>query len=237
MRTDHMALINARQKINNARITSWFAQLAALDFTISYVRGTSPLLLVPDALSRLTQSYTEEEIREQWVDGEHLLKVPCFEQIYRRMQPDQPIHTYRGVDTYDPPLDAVQALRTATEMADDSASDVSDVFDYDDPYEQVVDDEELEMNKFAADTAARFGGDIVRGVNSAQFFDERQAVQTKSNLAANQIKLLERIKTGGLRGGVMQPNNDWTKRRDDIRERLLPEAQGLAIRHLHSHCH
>ena len=96
MRTDHMALINARQKINNARITSWFAQLAALDFTISYVRGTSPLLLVPDALSRLVRSYTDEELREQWVEGEHLLKVPCFEKIYRKMQP---IHTHRGVDT------------------------------------------------------------------------------------------------------------------------------------------
>ena len=193
MRTDHMALINARQKINNARITSWFAQLAALDFTISYVRGTSPLLLVPDALSRLTKSYTDEELREQWVEGEHLLKVPCFEHIYRRMQPEQPIHTYKGVDTYDPPLDAVQAAHVAADLADDGASDCSDVFDYDDPFEQVVDDEELEMNKFAADTAARFGGDIVRGVNSAQFFDSRQAVQTKSSLDAQQTRLLERI--------------------------------------------
>ena len=113
---------------------------------------------MPDALSRLTKSYTDEELRKQWVEGEHLLKVPCFEHIYRRMQPDQPIHTYRGVDTYDPPVDAVQAAQIAAELADDSDSG-SDVFEYDDPFEQVVDDEELEMNKFAADTAARFGGD------------------------------------------------------------------------------
>ena len=58
MRTDHQALIGAKQKINNARITSWFAQLQALDFVISYVRGTSNLLLVPDALSRLVQQYS-----------------------------------------------------------------------------------------------------------------------------------------------------------------------------------
>ena len=108
------------------------------------------------------------------------------------MQPDQPIHTYRGVDTYDPPIDAVQAAQVAAELSDNSDSD-SDVFDYDDPYEQVVDDEELEMNKFAADTAARFGGGMVRGVNSAQFFDERQVVQTKRNLEIQQAKLIETL--------------------------------------------
>ena len=53
MRTDHQALISARKGINNARITSWFAQLQALDFLISYVKGTSELILAPDCMSRL----------------------------------------------------------------------------------------------------------------------------------------------------------------------------------------
>ena len=58
-----------------------------------------------------------------------------------------PTATYKGVDTYDPPLDAVQAAHVAADLADDGASDCSDVFDYDDPFEQVVDDEELEITR------------------------------------------------------------------------------------------
>ena len=195
MRTDHMAVIHARQKINNARITSWFAQLAALDFNISYVRGTSPLMLVPDALSRLVQRYTEKEIAEQWVDGEHFLKVPCFEKIYRRLNPEQPIHTYRGVDTYDPPIDAVQTAQESADAADidDSASDVSDVFEYDEPWQrdQLIDDEELEMHQFAADTAAKLGGGIVRGVSAPEFFKRRQQLQAQAQRDAQQIRLME----------------------------------------------
>jgi hypothetical protein len=118
---------------------------------------------VPDALSRLVQRYTEKEIAEQWVDGEHFLKVPCFEKIYRRLNPEQPIHTYRGVDTYDPPIDAVQTAQESADAADidDSASDVSDVFEYDEPWQrdQLIDDEEREMHQFAADTAAKLGGE------------------------------------------------------------------------------
>ena len=67
------------------------------------------------------------------------------------------------------------------------------MFEYDDPYEQVVDDEELEMNKFAADTAAQIGGEMVRGINAARFFEERQAVQTQRNLDAQQVRLMESI--------------------------------------------
>ena len=85
MRTDHQALISARKGINNARITSWFAQLMALDFTISYIRGTSDLILAPDCCSRLIRQYTDEELRKQWSEGEHFLRVPCFQKIYEKM--------------------------------------------------------------------------------------------------------------------------------------------------------
>jgi len=125
MRTDHQALIPARQKINNARITSWFAQLQGLDFTISYVRGTSELLLVPDALSRLVRKYTDSELREQWSEGEHFTKVPCFQKVFERANPDVPIHSYVGVDQLNPVLDAVQSASASESAAagDDNESD------------------------------------------------------------------------------------------------------------------
>ena len=200
MRTDHQALIPARQKINNARITSWFAQLQGLDFTISYVRGTSELLLVPDALSRLVRKYTDSELREQWSEGEHFTKVPCFQKVFERANPDVPIHSYVGVDQLNPVLDAVQSASASEPAAagDDNESDAgSDVFDFDEPYdprlETDFDEEELNLIKFADDTAAQLGGGLVNGINSSEFLERRQRVMTQPNVDKVMMKRIALI--------------------------------------------
>eukprot|EP01044_Picomonas_judraskeda_P019414 COSAG03_NODE_4090_length_1689_cov_1.447170_3_plen_208_part_00 len=67
------------------------------------------------------------------------------------------------------------------------------MFEYDEPWQrdQLIDDEELEMHQFAADTAAKLGGGVVRGVSAPEFFKRRQQLQAQAQRDAQQIRLME----------------------------------------------
>ena len=117
---------------------------------------------------------------------------------------------------YDPPIDSVQAATGATNPDDldwdDGASDASDVFDYDDPAEQTLDDSEWRMHQFADDTAARFGGEMVRGVRAAKFFERRQDVQTRPLLERRQAQVMDHLYDMQQAQSVLPAAEDYLQR-------------------------
>ena len=69
--------------------------------------------------------------------------------------------------------------------------------DFDEPYdprlEADFDEEELNLIKFADDTAAQLGGGLVNGINSSEFLERRQRVMTQPNVDKVMMKRIALI--------------------------------------------
>ena len=75
-------------------------------------------MLVPDALSRLVRSATDEELEKEWVQGEHWSTVPQFRHIFEQVYPEVKIQDEApGTDTFEKPEAGISSVQAPVTYA------------------------------------------------------------------------------------------------------------------------